>query len=571
MSEFKFSVGQRVAVRCNHCGYYYGTIISRYKSIFNYTDNLYKIKKDEEGEECSAQEGELTRLVKKNPWGGFKVGQRVFVNSANHGKFTGIVVERGRLIEDSPALKIKPDKVFGFHFDCWLVDINRCKLIEDEKPKPKREPLRVGEWVVIKEGKEKNENLRVGEIGVIDQIDLDAHWMMGQYKIKFPGGDFQYVNEEQLKRLIKKPVEFKVGDKVRVKKVLGVKDLPEFKSKVIHVEIMDGHKMLRVDNPINPSDANWLHVRPQDCVKLRKRRLRVGDRVSGISRVTEKKHRGVIINYYNYPGFSEYRIKSDDGYEILSKPEDCKRLVKRKRYEHGDPRMKAYYEESARSARSFFERLFGEREKENHIPASGKKVDEKSRNLLFVFGQIFGGLGYGKSQLAFYFEKLGAEKEGDMSCVVKLQPTTKDNAPFKNGEMEIGDCIKLRDFLSVHIEGGDKRAEGGRFCDCKHDAIAIFKNRRHVGENGCGKIFDLSSFMAQSPEGISIADGVKRAEEATKKFVSELDSSMERLKKIVASIKICSLCDGKKKTISPSPFRLWDICIGCGGSGLEKS
>lgn len=73
-----------------------------------------------------------------------------------------------------------------------------------------------------------------------------------------------------------------------------------------------------------------------------------------------------------------------------------------------------------------------------------------SYNLLFVYGHIFGGLGYQKNQLAFYLKNI----EKDETCVVKLLPSEKQEeyAPYRCGEVSLEDCKNMRDFLDRHIK-----------------------------------------------------------------------------------------------------------------------
>lgn len=448
MSEFKFSVGDRVAVRCSVNGYYRGTI----KSInrYSWVEHPYVIIKDVNDKYYyTAKESELTRLVKKNPWGGFKVGQRVLADSNYHGKITGTIVELKRFIENEPVLKIKTDKYLRplGEDGCWMVEVDKCTLIEDEKPKPKREPLRVGERVVVRP--DENPLVRSGAKGKITDSRPAPYGEPIEFKVEFNSGPFQWLWPKQLKRLIKKPVVFKKGDRVRVKKVLGVKDLPEFKSKVIHVEIMDGHKMLRVDNPINPSDANWLHVRPQDCVKLRKRRLRVGDRVSTAATSFLDAGRGTIVR--DEKADQPFLVKNDKtGEERWHFEKDCKRLVRKKKITSSPWELFV-------KARKFMESL---RDKQNHIPASGKKVEDKD-----------------------HIAGVGKKVEGSEVCKCSLFVYRSDKPTI---------CIHCKG----HLDSSSEKA--AEFCECPQpDGVSLVydDSNKHVANYiwpveqtpGCGK------------------------------------------------------------------------------------
>jgi transcription antitermination factor NusG len=357
MSEFKFSVGDRVAVRCPYAGYLRGEILSRSRIPVG---NYYDVRRDGKGSVIQCREKELTRLVKKNTWGGFKVGQRVLADSALHGEFTGCIVELFGS-DKHMVIKIKPDKTLNPPFPNaeWLVGAERCKLIEDEKPNPKREPLRVGERVIIKEDQDPYLIGKKGKIiGILNTenhapitVQLDGHDMVHKfgYRLKrlikkhrvplrvgervvvmegrlsglkgricyFSGvaplpiwvlldnGVKELFLATHLKRLIKKPVEFKVGDKVRVKEInLGELGLP-FNGVVKKVFNCDGR--LRVSTSAYERDDRW--VQQSDCVRLRKKPVvfAVGDRVKykytciqGVERIGKGTitHEGSVIKSF---------------------------------------------------------------------------------------------------------------------------------------------------------------------------------------------------------------------------------------------------------------------------------
>lgn len=305
MSEFKFSVGDRVAVRCSVNGYYRGTI----KSInrYSWVEHPYVIIKDVNDKYYyTAKESELTRLVKKNPWGGFKVGDKVRTKNG---------------------------------------------------------------WEIVERPSGKH------ECGIVTGVGKTL------LALSYKNGCVVNTPKINCVRLRKKPKVFAVGDRVLVKNTFGAKDFPEFKSKVIHIETVLGHTMLRVDNPFKPSNSNWIHVTPSDCVKLRKRRLRVGDRVSALPRGVTKKVRGVVLQDDKTENPFLILVDKGDYYleiRIWCKETECKRLARKKKIKSQIPDCKSKYPRDWFEYLKFVTALFGNKnngDNKDHASASGKRVE----------------------------------------------------------------------------------------------------------------------------------------------------------------------------------------------------